>query len=322
MPLVRHEVQQYLTPAALTAETLVPTNNDEVHIESLNRRFNWLEGSSAVADNTYVIDQTTQTAVGRWAATAVDGAKVFTGSGATGAIPNGNTAVFTVTLTGSGTLTPTAAAALGITNGGTFPTNVFLDSIVMTADNTAQVTVVNESGAEVASFSVDVKAIDYTGVAAAGTAAGTPYARKILIADFVRTGYPTHVSSRTFSVGRTYVAVVGAGDNLTNIGYVADNVPFVATASTPTSYVLGKSAACDITDVTLSLTKQRDDFGVTLTNGYEVGTSNIAIVVKLSQPLLGQTDVLWGCCDQNLLKISATKLKVNNSDRFFIEQVI
>ena len=165
MSLVRHEVQQYATPAALTAEVVAPTNNDEVHVESLNRRFNWLEGSSSVADNQYIIEQTSESANGRWAATAVEGAKVFTGTGATGDIPNGNTAVFTVTMTGTGTLAANSGAALGITNGGTFPANVFLDSIVLTADNTVQLTVVNESGADVAGFNVDVKAIDYTGVA-------------------------------------------------------------------------------------------------------------------------------------------------------------
>ena len=173
MALVRHEVQQYPNPAALAAETVVPTNNDEAHIESLNRRFNWLEGSQAVADNKYVIDQTSQTANGRWAATAVEGAKVFTGTGNTGVIPNGNTSVFTVALAdgASSVLATTSGAALGITNGGAFPTNVFLDSIVLTADNTAQLTVRNESGVEVPAFNVDVKAIDYTGVAVAAAAA-------------------------------------------------------------------------------------------------------------------------------------------------------
>ena len=171
MSLVRHEVQQVANAAALAALTIVPTNNDEVHVEGLNRRFNWLEGSSSVADNQYIIKQTSESANGRWAATAVEGAKVFTGSGASGAIPNGNTAVFTVALTGSGTLLANSGAALGITNGGSFPTNVFLDSIVLVADNTAQLTIVNESGNDVSSFNVDVKAIDYTSVAAAAAAA-------------------------------------------------------------------------------------------------------------------------------------------------------
>lgn len=170
MSLVRHEVQQVTNAVALAALTIVPTNNDEVHVEDLNRRFNWLEGSTTVADNLYVIEQTSESANGRWAATAVEGAKVFTGTGATGNIPNGNTSVFTVTLSGTGTLAANSGAALGITNGSVFPANVFLDSIVLTADNTVQATVVNESGNDVAAFSVAVKAIDYTGVAQAAAA--------------------------------------------------------------------------------------------------------------------------------------------------------
>ncbi|GHA66161.1 hypothetical protein GCM10009007_03270 [Formosimonas limnophila] len=319
MAILRHESQQYPNPAALTAETIVPTANDEVHIESLNRRFNWLEGSSTSADNLYVIEQTSESANGRWAATAVEGAKVFTGSASTGAIPNGNTAVFTVSLTGSGTLLADSGAALGITNGGAFPTNVFLDSLVLTADNTVQVTVVNESGVDVPAFTVEVKAIDYTGVATAGT----PYLRNMLIVDLVKTGNPTYVSSPTFSVGRTYIAAVGSGDDLTNVGYVADNVPFIATAETPTSYNTGISAAYDITDATQSLTELRDDFGVTLTSAYETdAAADIKVVVTLSQPILGQNDVLWGACGFSAVKLSSTKLALYSSDRFFVEQVI
>lgn len=190
--LVRHEVQQYTNPAALTAETNPPTKNDEVHIESLNRRFNWLEGATTTADNIYVIEQTSEASNGRWAATAVDSAKVFTGSGATGAIPNGNTAVFTVTLSGTGTLLANSGAALGITNAGSFPTNVFLDSLVLTADNTVQVTVVNERGSDVSAFNVDVKAIDYTGVAAAAAAA-TPKQTEFGSCSASTTSYQTYI---------------------------------------------------------------------------------------------------------------------------------
>ena len=321
MALVRHEVQQYPNPAALAAETVVPTNNDEAHIESLNRRFNWLEGSQAVADNKYVIDQTSQTANGRWAATAVEGAKVFTGTGNTGVIPNGNTSVFTVALAdgASSVLATTSGAALGITNGGAFPTNVFLDSIVLTADNTAQVTVRNESGLDVASFTVAVKAIDYTGVAAAA-----PYARKILIADLVKTGDPSYVSDASaFVVGDTYIANLGGADDLSNIGYTAANVPFIVTGTTATAYTPGTSAAYNITTATLSVTELRDDFAVTLSPAYETDTAgNIQSAIGLSQPLLGQTDVIWGACSYNAIKMTASKLGLNGSDRFFIEQVI
>ena len=193
MSLVRHEVQQVANAAALAALTIVPTNNDEVHVEDLNRRFNWLEGSSSVADNQYIIEQTSESANGRWAATAVEGAKVFTGSASTGAIPNGNTAVMTVTMSGSGTLAADSGAALGITNAGSFPTNVFLDSIVLTGTNTVQLTIVNESGNDVSSFNVDVKAVDYSGVAGPVTPKQTEFGSY----SASTTSYQTHVVTFT-----------------------------------------------------------------------------------------------------------------------------
>ena len=168
--IIRHEVQEYPNVAALQAETIAPTNNDEVHIEALNRRFNWLQGASTAEDGAYVIDQVTQTTAGRWVATAVEAAKVYTGSASTGAIGNGQSAIFNVTLTGSGTLLATSGAAVGVTNGGTFPLNVLVRSIVLTSDNTASVEIANESGADVAAFTVTLKATDFTGVAQAAAA--------------------------------------------------------------------------------------------------------------------------------------------------------
>ena len=59
------------------------------------------------------------------------------------------------------------------------------------------------------------------------------------------------------------------------------------------------------------------------THAYETDTNgNIKSVIGLSQPLLGQTDVIWGACSYNAIKMTASKLGLNASDRFFIEQVI
>ena len=236
MAIIRHEVQQYANPAALVAEVNQPTNNDEVHIESLNRRFNWLEGPSTAADDVYVIDQTSETANGRWAATAVAGAKVFTGSARTGAIPNGNTAVFDVTLDdgAASVLLADSGAALGITNGGTFPTNVFLDSIVLTADNTVQVTVVNESGVAVPAFTVDVKAIDYTGAAfAGGGAAAAAPAKKIEFGSVVNDDNNTDVAI-TFATPFTSAPFV----TLTPINDGSKTSDFSASSPTTTGFTL------------------------------------------------------------------------------------
>ena len=165
--IIRHESQQYDTVALLRAETVAPTLNDEVHVEELNRRFNWLEGTSSSDDGKYVIDQVSETANGRWVATAVEGAVIYTGSAATGVIPNGSTSVFEVTMTGAGTLLVASGAAIAVTNGSVIPTNVFVESTIIKGNNSIEITVVNESGVTVPAFLVELKAIDFTGVASA-----------------------------------------------------------------------------------------------------------------------------------------------------------
>ena len=42
----------------------------------------------------------------------------------------------------------------------------------------------------------------------------------------------------------------------------------------------------------------------------------------VGQVAYGQTDVIWGACSYNAIKMTASKLGLNGSDRFFIEQVI
>lgn len=171
MSLVRHEVQQVANAAVLAALTIVPTLNDEVHVESLNRRFNWLEGSASTADDKYVIEQTSESANGRWVATAVEGAVVYTGSANTDDIPNGSTSVVKVAMTGAGTLLVASGAAIAVTNGSAIPANVFVESTIIKGDNSIEITVVNESGVTVPAFLVELKAIDFTGVAAAAAPA-------------------------------------------------------------------------------------------------------------------------------------------------------
>ena len=171
MSVIRHESQQYATPAALAAETVTPTLNDEVHVESLNRRFNWLEGSTSTANDKYVIEQTSESANGRWVATAVEGAVVYTGSATTDDIPNGSTSVVKVAMTGAGTLLVASGAAIAVTNGSAIPANVFVESTIIKGDNSIEITVVNESGVTVPAFLVELKAIDFTGVAAAAAPA-------------------------------------------------------------------------------------------------------------------------------------------------------
>lgn len=156
MGILRHEKQQYATAAALVAETIVPTINDSIYVEALKRTFDWIEGSAATADNVYVIDQTSETANGRWVASSV--ANVYTGTGNTDALVNGQISVVDITVTGAAAA---KANLIAITNADTFAANVFITSKEVVAANTVRVTVENQSGAAIASFAVNVSVLEF-----------------------------------------------------------------------------------------------------------------------------------------------------------------
>lgn len=156
MAVLRHEEQQYALPADLTAETIVPTTNDSVYVKSLRRTFNWVAGSSVAADNKYAIVQTSQNANGRWLASFA--AAVYTGSGATDALANGQTSVVDITVTGAAT---GVAAFPVVTNANALGTNVLLISASIVAANTVRVVVENQSGAAVASIPLNVTVLEF-----------------------------------------------------------------------------------------------------------------------------------------------------------------
>lgn len=67
MAKFRQETQQYLTVAAIKGETtLVNKKNDVIFVEETNRFYQWKEGSALAEDLPYVIDQTSESANGRW----------------------------------------------------------------------------------------------------------------------------------------------------------------------------------------------------------------------------------------------------------------
>lgn len=154
MEILRHEKQQYATPAALVAEVVAPTINDSVYIESLKRTFDWIEGSTATADNIYVINQTSETANGRWIASSV--AEVLSGTANTDALANGQVGVLDVTVTGA---SPSKANLIAITNADTFAANVFITSKEVVAADTVRITVENQSGNSIAAFAVNVSVL-------------------------------------------------------------------------------------------------------------------------------------------------------------------
>ena len=156
MSVLRHEKQQYATPAALTAEVIVPTANDSVYVESLKRTFDWIEGSTATADDLYVIDQTSETANGRWIASSV--ANVYTGTGNTDALENGQMSVVDITVTGA---SASKANLIALTNANTFPANTLVVSKEVVAADTVRVVVENQSGAAVAAFAINATVFEF-----------------------------------------------------------------------------------------------------------------------------------------------------------------
>jgi len=156
MSVLRHEKQQYATPAALTAEVIVPTANDSVYVESLKRTFDWIEGSTATADDLYVIDQTSETANGRWIASSV--ANVYTGTGNTDALENGQMSVVDITVTGA---SASKANLIALTNANTFPANTLVVSKEVVAADTVRVVVENQSGAAVAAFAINATVLEF-----------------------------------------------------------------------------------------------------------------------------------------------------------------
>jgi len=156
MTILRHEKQQYADVATLVAEVLVPTANDTIYVEDLKRTFDWIEGSSATHDGVYVIDQTSETANGRWIASAV--AQVYTGTATTDAMENGQVSVTDVTVTGADA---SKANLIALTNADTFPANVFVTSKEVVAADTVRITVENQSGTDVAAFAVNVSVLEF-----------------------------------------------------------------------------------------------------------------------------------------------------------------
>jgi hypothetical protein len=154
MAIIRHEKQQYANPAALVAETIVPTKNDVTIIESLIRDFNWIEGSVLPSDNIKVIDQTSETANGR--RVALSDVTVLTGAGVTDAMENGQSSNIEVTVTG--VLLASVNDVL-IADASVFPDNVFVVSKEVIADDTVRVVVENQSGDSVPAINFDLKVI-------------------------------------------------------------------------------------------------------------------------------------------------------------------
>ena len=153
----RHEEQQYLTVNDLVNEnTLTNTKNDVVYCQDINRAFRWVEGSSATHDGSYVIEQTSESANGRWLAISI--ANVYTGTGATSQLQNGQMEEIDVNVAGAKI---DKANLIAITNGDDLPSGFFVNSKEVVAADTVRVVVENQTGDVVAALTLEISVLEF-----------------------------------------------------------------------------------------------------------------------------------------------------------------
>jgi hypothetical protein len=81
--------------------------------------------------------------------------------------------------------------------------------------------------------------------------------------------YPDVISDTPLVIGSTYVVYyLAPGDDFSNVGYVATNVAFVATGTTPTTWTNGSQIAEIISSVFPTFEVVENTLGITLTSSY------------------------------------------------------
>jgi hypothetical protein len=82
--------------------------------------------------------------------------------------------------------------------------------------------------------------------------------------------YPTIISGEPLVIGNTYmVQFLNTGDDFSNVGYVADEVPFIATGTTPTAWTNGSTVREIISSVLPVITTIENTLGITLTPSFK-----------------------------------------------------
>jgi len=157
MGITRHELQAYADVATLQAETLVPQANDQVMVESLKRTYNWIEASTLTEDSKYIIKQTS-VATGRWEVSTAS--SLYTGTSGVVAIvlDNGQQATETITVTGALATGTFNVVSASVTASGT---EFLITSKQVIANDTVEVTIYNNSGAQLTVTQIDVTVLEF-----------------------------------------------------------------------------------------------------------------------------------------------------------------
>lgn len=108
---------------------------------------------------------------------------------------------------------------------------------------------------------------------------------KSFVGLYTQTGaYPTITTGEPLVIGTTYiVAYLSTGDDFSNVGYVADEVPFIATGTTPTTWTNGSTVREIISSVFPVITPIENTLGITLTTSFK---SNSTFLVNINLPVL------------------------------------
>lgn len=156
MAKFRHETQQYLTVAAVVAETSITNKkNDVIFIEETNRFYQWKEGSSLAQDLPYVIDQTSETANGRWVAQTIV-QKYDVAAVALDDLNNGEGAYTDVTVTGVMT-----SKANQVIVKGTLPADLYVTDARVIAADTVRLVYENQTGDPTTGLAVDISVLEF-----------------------------------------------------------------------------------------------------------------------------------------------------------------
>jgi hypothetical protein len=126
--------------------------------------------------------------------------------------------------------------------------------------------------------------------------------------------YPDVISDTPLVIGNTYmVRYLASGDDFSNVGYVANEVPFVATGTTPTTWINGSQVIEILSSVFPTFEVIENTLGITLTVSCK---DAISFFINSNLPVFIQNKTVCfpsGFLDNNEIIQSRGISRLNNS---------